>query len=117
ADVVLFTSSNQVTNVMQVAEDDGASVDFTRGLAAAVIASVGPVCSEELRRRGIGVDIEPDHPKLGHLVKAAAMRGRAILSRKRAAPGNRAAHDGARVSDRSADEKVGSAPHGASTLH
>jgi uroporphyrinogen decarboxylase len=99
ADVVLFTSSNQVTNVIQVAEEDGESAGFRRGLGTTVIASVGPVCSEELRRRGIGVDIEPDHPKLGHLVKAAAIRAPAIIARKRAANGVRAAAAGARVSE------------------
>jgi uroporphyrinogen decarboxylase len=100
ADIVLFTSSNQVTNVMQVADEDGAGTGLRRGLAAAVIASVGPVCSEELRRRGIGVDIEPEHPKLGHLVKAAATRSPAIIARKRASE-VRAAGESARISDES----------------
>jgi len=117
ADIVLFTSSNQVTNVMQVAEADGLAADFARGLATAVIASVGPVCSAELRRRGIGVDIEPEHPKLGPLVKAAATRAPAIRARKRAALGYRAAGDAARVSDRSADATVASAPRATSKLH
>jgi uroporphyrinogen decarboxylase len=101
-DLVMFTSSNQVTNVLQVAADDGASAGLLRGLAKAVIASVGPVCSEELRRRGIGVDIEPEHPKLGHLVKAAATRGPAMLLRKRATENAIAAGAGVRVSDHSA---------------
>jgi uroporphyrinogen decarboxylase len=101
ADLVLFTSSNQVTNVIEMAEADGAGVDFQRGLAATVIASVGPVCSQELRRRGIAVDIEPEHPKLGHLVKAAATRGPAMLVRKRAAAETRAANAGAHVTDQS----------------
>lgn len=117
ADIVLFTSSNQVTNVMQMAEADGVSADFTRGLSRAAIASVGPVCSAELRRRGIGVDIEPEHPKLGHLVKAAAARGPAILPRKRSAFNNRAARDAARVSDPSVDATVTSTPHTTSKLH
>ena len=45
ADLVLFTSSNQVTNVIEMAEADGAGAEFQRGLATTVIASVGPVCS------------------------------------------------------------------------
>jgi uroporphyrinogen decarboxylase len=102
ADLVMFTSSNQVTNVLQVAADDGAGAGLLRGLAKAVIASVGPVCSEELRRRGIGVDIEPEHPKLGHLVKAAATRGPAMLLRKRTLESARAAGAAVRVSDESA---------------
>jgi uroporphyrinogen decarboxylase len=101
ADVVLFTSSNQVTNVMQMAEAEGLGAGLRRGLAASVIASVGPVCSEELRRRGIAVDIEPEHPKLGHLVKAAANRAPAMLARKRGATAVPAAFGGARVVDAS----------------
>ncbi len=99
ADLVLFTSSNQVTNVMGAAEADGVGAELRSGLSAAVIASVGPVCSQELRRRGIAVDIEPEHPKLGHLVKAAAVRGPALLRRKRVTADNLAANAGARVSD------------------
>ncbi|MGD0289603.1 MAG: uroporphyrinogen decarboxylase [Candidatus Binataceae bacterium] len=102
ADLVLFTSSNQVTNVIEMAEADGAGAEFQRGLAATVVASVGPVCSQELRRRGIAVDIEPEHPKLGHLVKAAATRGPALLARKRTSASKRAAEAGARVIDQSA---------------
>src|ERR1700730_7866493 len=117
ADIVLFTSSNQVTNVMQVAADDSVGADFARGLSMAVIASVGPVCSEELRRRGIGVDIEPEHPKLGHRVKAAATRGPAILPRKRAATGNRGALEAVRVSDQSAEVTIVEAPRATSKLH
>jgi uroporphyrinogen decarboxylase len=99
ADLVLFTSSNQVTNVMEMAEADGLAASLLRGLAATVIASVGPVCSQELRRRGIAVDIEPDHPKLGHLVKTAATRGAVLLERKRAAANYRAVNAGGRVAD------------------
>jgi uroporphyrinogen decarboxylase len=83
AEVALLTSSNQVTNVMQMAEADGLGAAVRRGLAAMVVGSVGPVCSEQLRANGIAVDLEPAHPKLGHLVKEAAARSAAILRRKR----------------------------------
>jgi uroporphyrinogen decarboxylase len=83
ADVVIFTSSNQVTNVMQMAEADGAGVELRRGLASIVVASIGPVCSQELRAHGIVADVEPEHPKLGHLIKEAAGRSAEILNRKR----------------------------------
>ncbi|MGO9454841.1 MAG: uroporphyrinogen decarboxylase [Candidatus Binataceae bacterium] len=84
AEVALFTSSNQVTNVMQMAEAEGIGDAVKRGFATMVVGSVGPVCSEELRGRGIAVDLEPVHPKLGHLIKEAASRSRAILAVKRA---------------------------------
>jgi uroporphyrinogen decarboxylase len=106
ADLVLFTSSNQVTNVMEMAEVDGVGVELRRGLATAVIASVGPVCSQELRRHGIGVDIEPEHPKLGHLVKAAATRGPMLLAHKRTTASARAAVASAHVTDEAAGATI-----------
>jgi len=48
-----------------------------------MVASIGPVCSKELRAHGIAVDLEPAHPKLGHLIKEAAARSGQILSAKR----------------------------------
>ena len=39
-----------------------------------------------LRRHGLPVDIEPEHPKMGHLVVAAARQARQLLERKRQAP-------------------------------
>jgi uroporphyrinogen decarboxylase len=83
ADVILFTSSNQVTNVMQVAEADGFGPELKRALASAVVASIGPVCSQELRAHGLPPDLEPAHSKLGHLVKEAAAGSAEILRRKR----------------------------------
>jgi uroporphyrinogen decarboxylase len=82
-DVAIFTSSNQVTNVMQLADADGIGAKLRRGLARMVVASIGPVCSKELRDHGITIDIEPTHPRLGHLVKEAAARSNAILAAKR----------------------------------
>jgi uroporphyrinogen decarboxylase len=84
ANVVLFTSSNQVINVMQTAEADGLGGDLRRGLAGAAVCSIGPVCSAELRAHGVAVDLEPSHPRLGHLVREAAERAAALLSLKRA---------------------------------
>lgn len=83
ADVALFTSSNQVTNVMQMADAQGLGDAVRRGLGTMVIGSVGPVCSAELRARGIPADLEPGHPRLGHLIKEAALRSAAILATKR----------------------------------
>jgi uroporphyrinogen decarboxylase len=86
ADVVLFTSATQVTNVVQVAEADGIGEALRAGFKRAVVGSIGPVCSQELRNRGIEVDLEPIHPKLGHLVKEAAARSSALLEGKRPRP-------------------------------
>jgi uroporphyrinogen decarboxylase len=83
ADVAIFTSSNQVTNVIQLAEAEGIGADLKRGFSRLAIGSIGPVCSEQIRAYGLTVDFEPEHSKLGHLVKEAAERAPAILAAKR----------------------------------
>jgi uroporphyrinogen decarboxylase len=83
ADVAIFTSSNQVTNVIQLAEAEGIAADLKRGFSRLAIGSIGPVCSEQIRAYGLSVDFEPEHSKLGHLVKEAATRAPAILAAKR----------------------------------
>ncbi len=55
-----------------------------------VVGSVGPTTSETLMEHGFPVDIEPEHPKMGHLVAAVASRwqkaGKAIPATAFAAP-------------------------------
>jgi uroporphyrinogen decarboxylase len=46
------------------------------------VASVGPTTSEMLRECGFAVDIEPSHPKMGHLVKQVALDCRRVLEEK-----------------------------------
>ncbi|MDO8433683.1 MAG: uroporphyrinogen decarboxylase [Candidatus Binatus sp.] len=86
AEVALFTSSNQVTNVIQMAEADGIGADVMRGFSRMAVGSIGPVCSEQLRAYGIAVDFEPQHSKLGHFVNEAAARAASILASKYRAP-------------------------------
>src|SRR6202030_4532150 len=87
ADVAIFTSSNQVTNVIQLAEAEGIGESVKRGFARMAVGSVGPVCSEQIRAYGLSVDFEPEHSKLGHLVKEAAAQAASILIAKRAGAG------------------------------
>ena len=82
---VLFTSSRQADHVMQIAAQDGLDEAVREAAARLVYASIGPVCSEALHGHGLPVDLEPEHPKMGHLVVAVARRGRALLDAKRAA--------------------------------
>lgn len=81
--VVLFTNANQIANVMRLARAEGIEESVRRGLNAMAVCSVGPDCSTALRGYGIGVDHEPAHPRMGHLVKEAARQSAAILQRKR----------------------------------
>lgn len=83
-DLALFTSARQADHVVETAR----RLDCHPALVAAsrrvVFASIGPVCSEALRAHGLPVDLEPEHPRMGQLVAAAARRGRALLAAKRA---------------------------------
>jgi uroporphyrinogen decarboxylase len=49
------------------------------------VVSVGPTTSETLRDHEIDVDIEPEHPKMGPMVQAAARHAQETLRRKREA--------------------------------
>jgi uroporphyrinogen-III synthase len=82
-DVALFTSATQVTHLVQVAAELGVRAALAGGLAAAVVASIGPVCSDALRAAGLPVDLEPSHPKMGPLVTEALRAAPALLSQKR----------------------------------
>ncbi len=86
AEVALFTSATQVSHVLQVAEVQGCAPAVRQALAAMVVGSIGPVCSAALREHGLPVDVEPSHPKLGHLIKETASRSVELLARKRTAP-------------------------------
>jgi uroporphyrinogen-III synthase len=81
-DVALFTSGMQVEHLFSVA---GAAREaaLAGALRACVVASIGPICSEALFRHGISPDVMPEHPKMGHLVRAAAEAASRILERKR----------------------------------
>ncbi|MCA1685688.1 MAG: uroporphyrinogen-III synthase [Planctomycetia bacterium] len=69
----LFTSAQQVEHLVRVAADMGREDDLRAALGRqTVVGSIGPTTSEALRAHGLPVDIEPEHPKMGHLVVAVA---------------------------------------------
>ena len=82
-DVVMFTTSVQLVHLWQMVEELHLEADVRRGLACTVVASIGPTTSEELRRHGLGGDLEASHPKIGVLVRDAADRAAALLRPKR----------------------------------
>lgn len=85
ADVLLFTSAQQLEHLYVLAEQLGRAAELTTALRTRVAcASVGPVTSEALVARGLPVDLTPEHPKMGHLVQLVAREGAAIVARKRA---------------------------------
>lgn len=82
-DVVLFTSAQQVVNMLDQADQRGVGSQVRRALQRMAVVSVGPTTSEALRDHELPVDIEPAHPKMGSMVQAAAEQSAAVLARKR----------------------------------
>jgi uroporphyrinogen-III synthase len=83
--IALFTSRAQVDHAFAVAAEEGIAGALREALGRGLVASIGPVCSEAIRAEGLSPDVEPEHPKMGHLVKAAAERAAEVLSAKGAA--------------------------------
>lgn len=82
-DVLMFTSAHQLHNVLAVAEMAALRDAWLTAAGQCVIASIGPTASEMLAMEGLPVDIQPEHPKMGHLVLAVAREGRSRLEQKR----------------------------------
>lgn len=70
-DALLFTSAQQVVHVMKVAEQLGLKQEFLDAAKQTLIASIGPTCTERLVELGFEVGCEPEHPKMGPLVRFA----------------------------------------------
>jgi uroporphyrinogen-III synthase len=81
--VLLVASSVQIRHLFEVAERMARREALHEALSRVVITSVGPLTSEELRGRGLSVDIECMRPKMGLLVQEAAEKSAEILRRKR----------------------------------
>jgi uroporphyrinogen-III synthase len=58
-DAIALTSSGQVRRLIEVAQAHGCEARLREGLARTPIASVGPVVSDELKSRGLRIDISP----------------------------------------------------------
>ncbi len=81
--VMLVTSSVQIRHLFQVAESIASQNALGAALARVVIASIGPLTSEELHSRGLNVDIECTHPKMGYLVQEAAEKSGYLFQLKK----------------------------------
>jgi uroporphyrinogen-III synthase len=82
-DVAIFTTATQAVHLFQVAGTMNQEDAVHEGLRRLVVASIGPTTSEELRQRGLDVDLEASHPKMGFLVREAAERSPDLLRAKR----------------------------------
>lgn len=69
-DAVAVTNAAQIYNLFELAGKLGRADALRAGLNATLIASVGPVSSDALRKHGITVGLEASPPKLGPLMTA-----------------------------------------------
>lgn len=93
-DLLLLTSAHQVVNMLRVADELGAEEDLRNAMKNMIIASIGPTTSEMLRQCELPVDLEPSHPKMGHLVQESAQRAPSLITGRgvRAAVVNETGH-------------------------
>ena len=80
-EVILFTSAHQVVNLLRRAEEMRLVEQLRDALAKMVTASIGPTTTQMLQECELLVALEPEHPKMGHLVTAAAAGSHELLSR------------------------------------
>lgn len=69
-DASVFTSASQVHNLFALAGQLGRVAALAAHLNRTLVASIGPVCSAALAKRGVKVALEAKPPKLGPLVSA-----------------------------------------------
>ena len=72
--VALFTNSMQVSHLFQLAGQQQKADALRRALNTAVTASIGPNCSQALRRELVQVDLEAGQPNMARLVEEASRR-------------------------------------------
>jgi uroporphyrinogen-III synthase len=73
-DVTLWTSAAQIHHVFEIAEAMNCADQTRDALSKTLIGSIGPTTSAALREHGLEPTLEPEHPKMGHLIKACAER-------------------------------------------
>ncbi len=69
ADALVVTSATQIHNLFSVAEQEGKARQLADGLNKLTVAAVGPIAAGALRDHGVHVDVEPEHPHMGTLVR------------------------------------------------
>lgn len=84
-DVLMLTSAQQIHHLLLVAAELGLEAELRAAANQLLIASIGPTASETLEQLGFPVDIEPEHTKMGTLVKVTLENGAELLEEKRAA--------------------------------
>ena len=81
-DMLLLTSAHQIVNMMRMAEQLGVTQELREGLRTTAIASIGPTTTQMLSECELRADMEPSHPKMGHLVVESAKRSAELVATK-----------------------------------
>lgn len=72
-DAVIFTSQIQVRHLFLVAAKLNATDELRQALnTSTLVASIGPTCTAALEHVDVTPHVVPEHPKIGHLVRALA---------------------------------------------
>lgn len=109
-DLLMVTSAHQIVNLLRLAEGMRCETELRTALERMLICSIGPTTSEMIQHLQLHVDIEPEHPKMGHLVQTAAEKANRMLSAKRMPM-----HIS--VNQRSASPDSANAPHPSQNSH
>jgi uroporphyrinogen-III synthase len=81
-DLILFTSAQQLHNILSIADETGSGPQWLKAANRCVISSIGPTSTETLVAAGLGVDVQPSHPKMGPLVRESLQAAPEIRARK-----------------------------------
>ena len=85
-DAVLVSSATQIDHVFHVAAEIGAADALRAALRErTVVGSIGPITTAALQHHGVEPDLQPEHPRIGHLVAEIARQTTVLLERKRRA--------------------------------
>jgi len=83
ADIVLFTSGQQVVHLLQLACQLKLESQLREKLCSMVIGSIGPTTSEVLRANRLSVDFQPAVAKMGPFVQELAGQAERLVEQKR----------------------------------
>ncbi|MEC8556262.1 MAG: uroporphyrinogen decarboxylase [Planctomycetota bacterium] len=79
-DLLLLTSAHQIANMLRLSEQMGLESQLREALRQIIVSSIGPTTSDTLRHNELPIDLEPAHPKMGHLVQESAARAHSLIS-------------------------------------
>ncbi|MGZ0168653.1 MAG: uroporphyrinogen-III synthase [Planctomycetales bacterium] len=78
-DVVLLTTAQHMVHVLKIAERMGQKDEWLAAARKCVVASIGPTATERIVECGLPVDVQPEHPHMGHLVRESLQAAPELL--------------------------------------